>query len=257
LAKVDKITVKRGETTTTLTKEGERWRVEAPGQWYVNKLLVDNFNQAWQTAAGSEIFLASNNQAAQADFKTDASGLTVKFFQNNNQLGAWQIGLARGGYTYLAPVGATATYEAKGDLRGAFDYAEWRDMVMWTGPAEITKLTIKRGRETIDLVKENNVWLLATNKKLKLKQERLAQIVSLMTNLSASSLPDAKQTATGLDRGALVIEAGGQNFKRVLTIGQAKSADEVYAKTNQNDNIYLIRKDQAGILNVKLAELRS
>ncbi len=253
---VDKIIVKRGETATTLIRDGQRFKVQTAGDWQVNNLLTEAMNQAWQTAAGNPLFLVSQNKAAQADFKTDGSGLTVKFFQSDRQVGEWRLGLTRADYTYLSLPDSEATYEVKGDLRSAFDYAEWRDMVIWTAPAEITKLTIKRGRQTINLVKENDSWLLVSDKKIKLKQDRVAQIASLMTNLSASSLPGAKETATGLDKSALIIEAGGQNLKRVLTVGQAKSADEVYVRTDQNNNVYLIRKEQIDILNVGLSDLR-
>jgi hypothetical protein len=90
----------------------------------------------------------------------------------------------------------------------------------------------------------------------------VAQILGLMNDLSASSIADSPATDTGLDKSNLIIEADGQNLKRILTIGQAKPAgsqpsNEFYAKTNQNDNIFLIRQDQRDILNVGLKELKN
>ncbi len=259
IVKADKIVIKRGEIETTLIKEGDRFKVQAPGEWYVNKLVAQTMIQSWQTADSGTVFLVSHNKDAKPEFKTDG-GLVVKIFQGNNQQGAWVLGLTRAGYTYISHVGSDDTYEVQGNLRSAFDYQEWRDFAIWPpATGAFTALKISRGKDVLQLQKQGADWFLSGDKKTKLKLDKLNQVLALMSDLSASSIADAKETDNGLASSQFKIEASGQGINRLLLIGKErkdKSASEVYVKTNQNNNVYLIRTQERDIFNLSLKDLR-
>lgn len=257
---VDKIIVSRGESPTILKKDGERWRVEATGEWFVNDLLMQTMEKAWQTAAQSDLLLASNQPEAKKDFQTD-SGLAVELWQGDKSLGAWGLGLHNGLYTYISPVGAPETYEAKGNLRAAFDYEEWRDFSIWNEPAnELTSLQFNNG-QNFKLVKEKDGWVLASNRQVKLNQGKVDRLAVLMAELSASAISDEEQANTGLADSRFKITATGQDVNRQLIIGHERVVDkkptgEFYVKTNLNNNVYLIRRDQRDIFALTVKDLQ-
>ena len=259
IAKVDKIIVKRNGTETVLIKAGDKWKVQADGDWRVNNLLMEKIVQVWQGASNGSIFLASGDKETKDKFKTDGS-LSVKMFEGDKQAGSWAIGLTSAGYNYVSPEGSDSTYGIWGDLRSAFDYVEWRDFSIWEKQGDFNKITIRRDKESFVLEKNGNDWVLSADKKNKVNQERIAQIAALMENLSASSIAEIKTGDTGLDKSKLIIEAEAAGSKRILIVGKeqlvnGKASGEFFVKTNQNNNIYLITKEQKSVLEAGKTDL--
>lgn len=259
IAKVDKIIIKRAETDVILSKAGQRWRVNSPGEWFVHPLLMDAVFQGWQKAAGNDLVLVSNNPEIKKDFQLD-DDLTVEFFQADDRLGAWVIGSSSGLTTYLSSVDDQATYEVKGDLRGVFAYEEWRDFSVWRETdMSFNSLEVQYNGRGFKLFKEGDEWL-AADRSIKLNQGKVDRLVSLMTDLSASGIAEDQTGDYGLAKSRFKIIAGG-GVDRQLVIGSERMAaglatGEFYIKTTQNDNIYLIRRDQRDIFAVALKDLQ-
>jgi hypothetical protein len=259
-AAVNKIEIKLNGQTTTLNKEGERWRVAGDGQWYVNGILADNFARAWQTAASSSLFIVSTDKDAKADFKTDGS-FTLKLSANKIRVADLAIGLTRSGYTYIAPADSNISYEVGSDLRSAFDYEEWRDLNIFNADSnKINQIKITQGKNSLTLKKEGTVWQVADNAKLKLNQDKVARIASLMGELSANAIPDQKSKDTGLDKNTWTVEATGEGIKNVLIIGKEEVIDKqpsgnLFVKSAVSPNIYLLGKNIAGVFQVNLKDL--
>lgn len=259
-AEVDKIEIKLNGRETVLNKEGERWRVAGDGQWYVNSILADNFTQAWQTAASSSLFVVSTNKDAKADFKTDGS-FTLKLSVNKIRVADLAIGATRAGYTYIAPADSDTSYEVGSDLRSAFDYVEWRDLNIFNAVSDkIKQVKITQRKNSLVLKKENDSWQVAGNTKLKLNQDKVARIASLMGELSATSIPDQAAKDTGLDKNNWTVEATGEGIKNTLIIGREAVLDKqasgnLFVKSATSPNIYLLGKNLAGVWQINLKDL--
>lgn len=259
-SEVDKIVVTREGKVTTLNKEGERWRVAGEGTWYVHDVLVENFTRGWQTSATFSMFIVSNNKDTKASFKTDGS-FNLKLSAKNNQLIDLNLGSNRAGYTYVAKADSDASFEVGGDLRAPFDYEEWRDLSIFnTGQENIKQIKIVQGKNSLVLVKTKDLWEVAGNAKLKLNQNKVSRMASLMGDLSASSIPDQKTKDTGLDKNNWTVEATGEGIKNVLIIGQEKVQDkqpsgDLFVKSSASSNIYLLGKNLTGIFQINLKDL--
>ncbi len=261
LAEVDKIVIKKNGQTTTLSRDGERWRVVTDGQWYVNEALVDNFNQAWQRATISKMSLVSNNRDSKAELKTDGSGLKVQLLSKDNQLLDFYIGLSQSGHTYVSRSDTEASFEVAGDLLSVFDYAEWRDFNIFnSGSDKIKQIKITQGKNILTLKKENSDWQLTGNPKLKLNQDKVARIVSLLGDLSATSIPEQKAKDTGLDKKIWTVEATGEGIRNILIIGNEemvnkKPGGNFFVKNAVSPNLYLLSKNLVGVFQVNPKDL--
>lgn len=260
LAQADKMIIQREGKETVLNKDGARWRVVGEGVWYVEDILVDNLKNNWATATSSKMFVVSNDKKTKTDFKTDGS-LNVKLLSGDKLLTELSIGLTRAGYTYVAKANFDSTFEVGGDLRSAFDYDEWRDLSIFSGGADIIKqIKITQNKTSISLKKEGDNWQLVGNAKIKLNQDKVARIASLMGELSANSIPDQKSNNTGLDKNNWTVEAMGDGFKNVLIIGQEamrgkEVSGDLFVKSATNANIYLLGKNLAGVFQANLKDL--
>lgn len=258
---VDKMAVKRQGVETVLIKEGDKWRVQGAGEWYVNNLLIDVINETWQEAATGTIAVVSTSQEAKKDFKTDGD-LTLTLFKQDQQLGAWALGMSQGGVGYVSVLESPETYEVKANLRSAFDYEEWRDFAIFkTDPDKLTKIKLTQTGQTIVLTKTKAGWQVAGNDKLKLNQDKVANLIMALSSLSAKTIPDQKIADTGLSKNIWMVEATGEGIKNILIIGQEEIVNKqpsgnLFVKTSASSNIYLVDKSTVGIFQVSLKDLK-
>jgi hypothetical protein len=260
LTQADKIIIKRDGKEIVLNKDGARWRVIGEGVWYVEDTLIDNLKNNWAMATSSKMFIVSNDKTTKPTFKTDGS-LSVKLLIKDKTLSELAVGLTRASYTYIAKPDSDVTFEVGGDLRSAFDYAEWRDLSIFSGGGDtIKQIKITQNKTSIFLKKEGTNWQLVGNAKVKLNQDKVGRIASLMGELSANSIPDQKSQNTGLDKNNWTVEATGDGFKNVLIIGQEamrgkEASGDLFVKTATSSNIYLLGKNLVGVFQASLKDL--
>jgi len=76
-----------------------------------------------------------------------------------------------------------------------------------------------------------------------------------MSNLTAEKIPAQDFTGTGLEKNLIIVEAAGKEINNTLMIGSANDDDLYYAKTGDNDNIYLITKNEREKIYKKVADV--
>ena len=256
--KIDKIIVaKNGETVLERSNDG--WQISGT-KFNASKAEMTEVLKKLGDAAAAELELVSTNKAKKADFKTDASGVTVKLFQAGKEIGKLVIGKVAADYqsSYIAQPDADSTYLLKGvNLSYSLNKDDWRDRSIFTGEApKLTKLRIQQGTAQFTATLAAEKWTVADAKKTSLNKEKVGKIIALMANLTAAEIPAQDFKASGLEKNQLIVEATGEGVKNTLMVGNDNGKGMYYAKRGDSDIIFLISKADRDELNKKQEQLK-
>lgn len=279
LSKVDvgtigKIEITKNGKTTTIEKQGEKWKVGGTKDFYVEKSVADNIIQSLKKAAGAELELISANRDKKSGFKTDDSGIEVKLYLSNAEKspGAavdFIIGKAGDNFTntYISRPESNNTYSVKADLFNAFNQTEWRDKTIFSADKEkIAKIRFQYPKREFIIEKisssaedkngEKDYWMGTSPYKFKISKEKIDKILEIMSNLTAVKIPEQKFEGTGLDKYNIIIQATGDGIDNTIMVGDDNGEKLYFAKRGDSDNIYLISKSQRDELEKNIWKLK-
>ncbi|MFH1255121.1 MAG: DUF4340 domain-containing protein [bacterium] len=242
---IDKIEIiGRGERIS-LAKQNQKWKYGGSKDFYADPSAIDKVFEELKKAASSEIELVSNNKERKSEFGTDDSGVEVKIYQDGKPVLDFFAGKMASDYSgsYFSFPESAASFAVKADLNGAFSREDWRDWTIFSSPADkIDKIRFQYPNREFTVEMKGGEWAGVLPEKFAVNQEKMKNILNIMSDLKASEIPEQVFAGTGLEKHLIIVQASGQGIDNVLMAGQAAGGDLYYAKKGDSDNIYLISK---------------
>ncbi len=246
LALVDKITITKQGTTSTLLKESDRWRVLSPGEFYVNSELAREALTTLQHLTTSTLSIVSRATSTKSSFATDSkSGTIITLWQGESKLTDFILGKSDAAYSYLSQASSDLSYATVLDLSLFASVTDWRDPLIFTSDASTWtsfKLQNNLKKSTLQLEKKGEDWL-AEPAKTKLNKNKTQALLDTISALEADAIPLNQSLATGLDKPSLMISFSNSLLSNTLAVG-ALSNNQYYVKRSDSANIYLLNKSK-------------
>jgi len=252
---INKIEITRSEGNSMLIKSDDKWKVEGDGDFYISENLAINLSQVLKDASESEFDLISSNVNKKSEFKTDISGIKVKFYQDSDLKADFIIGTLGSDFvsTYVSKVEINETYLVKANLFGAFSIQDWRDKTIFKSNKDnINKIRFQYPNREFSIEKKDDKWVSGEQE---LDVEKVDEVLTVMANLSAINIPEQNFDGTGLEKNLIIIEAAGDFINNTIMVGEVNDNGQYYAKKGDSDNIYLITEAQRDILDKKIQDL--
>lgn len=246
LALVDKITITKQGTTSTLLKESDRWRVLGPGEFYVNSELAREALATLQRLTTSTLSIVSRATSTKSSFATDSkSGTIITLWQGESKLTDFILGKSDAAYSYLSQASSDLSYATVLDLSLFASVTDWRDPLIFTSDASTwTSLKLQNNlkKSTLQLEKKGEDWL-AEPAKTKLNKNKVQALLDTISALEADAIPLNQSLATGLDKPSLMISFSNSLLSNTLAVG-ALSNNQYYVKRSDSANVYLLNKNK-------------
>lgn len=269
-ATVESLEVTKNGTTTVIKKEGAKYKVIAPVTAEADEAVAKAAFEAVGNLNVSD--LVTEQKAKHAEFEVDDKAgirLVVKK-QGGQPLADLVIGKTTGPGTMVRLTGKDQIWQASGLSRYVVDKtaADWRDKSITTfAVADAEQLEVK-ARDGSKVVakktdqKENNEdkWevLEASPKVDKLDNSVPSGIVSALAVWKANDFADnAKPEEAGLDNPALTITVALKGGKKAtVLLGNKKAEDEIYAKSADAPQIFVVKKYNTDRVNKRPIDFR-
>jgi hypothetical protein len=251
--------VKAG-VTTTIRKEGDKYRVVAPVTYAADDTLAKAAFEALEKADFGDV--VTEQASKHAEFEVDDKGLHIVARKDNAAVADLIIGKAMGSGTMVRTSGKNEVWQASGLSKFTFDKGttDWRDKSITTfTPADAEKIEIKsKDGGTIALKKVDkgdkkapgageDQWEIAADsstKIAKLDTGIAPGIVAVMSNWKTNDFADAaKPEDTGLADPALTVTVSLKGGKAAsVAIGKKKGEDDFYVKSGDAPQVFLVKK---------------
>jgi len=263
LAKVDfkevnKIEVTNNGVTTVLEKRDLDWKVSDTKDFYVKRTVADSIARAFEEIGNLKLELASENKDKMKDFQTDESGIAVKLLMGDELKADFIVGKLASDYlsTYIAKVNSDKTYSVKANLFIPFNQSDWRDNTIFASDkTAINKIRFQYPTREFTVTKGETGWSGTIPYLFSVDDEKVEEVVEIMSNLEAIKIPVQDFSNTGLEKNLIIVQATGENFDNTIMVGEADEEGLYYAKRANSDNIYLITEKQRKVLNKIISEL--
>ncbi len=256
---IDKIEIFDNKKQITLDKQNQKWKYGGSKDFYADGAAMSKVFEELKKAASSEIELVSNNRERKGEFGTDGSGIEVKIYQDGKPVLDFFAGKMASDYSgsYFSFPESAASFAAKADLNGAFSREDWRDFTIFSSPADkIDKIRFQYPNREFTVELKGGEWAGVLPEKFTVNQEKIKNILNIMSDLKASEIPEQVFAGAGLEKHLIIIQASGQGIDNVLMVGQAQDDDLYYAKKGDSDNIYLILKYERDALDKWIWQLK-
>ncbi len=273
--KVDTIKVTRMEgigdkkevESYTLKKTGETWRLVEPVDYAVVTSTVESMLKVMGEFRVIDVI--SEKQASHEKFAVDdKNGVKVKALAGDKTLLNIIIGNASGGVTFARLPGKTEVYRMKGSFKFSLDRSikTLREKtIMKVEMADLDKVTFTQGETSLTLVKEGEDKEYTTKPEGQeienFDDKKAAGVVRSAVRLNAVNFVDEKVPVetSGLDdttdRYTVVGKKEGKPYTGTVFIGkQVEDKAQVYARSSDSDQVFLISKYTADRLRAKVAD---
>jgi hypothetical protein len=260
--KIDKIEVAKLQSTTTIEKTGNGWKISGTKDFYAKASDVASLITALKEAEIANMEIVSENVNKKGEFSTDEeSGVRLKLSESNTIKADFIIGKMGNDYasSYISKLNDNKTYFIKTNLTSMVGVEDWRDNIILTGDkTKITKIRFQYPDRQFTIEKKGEKWSVNTPKPTELKTEKVDEILTLMTTLSAAKIPDQIFKGTGLEKSRIIIQATGDGIDNTIMVGNesTKDKDMYFAKRSSSDNIYLISSDERIKLDKKVNDFK-
>jgi len=270
-AALDTITVTRGGAATTLKREGGKLKVTAPVAYAADETAVKAaFDALEKLELGN---LVTENKAKQAEFEVDdAKGIHVVASngKSGQTLADLSVGKSMGTGTMVRLAGKDEVWQATGPLHSTFDKgpADWRDRGVTTfASADAETVSVKAKDGSVVTLKKNgkassgeDKWDVVTSvpKIDKLDNAAANSLVSSLSAFKTNDFADGVAAGvTGLDAPTLTVTVGLKGGKNVtLLVGDKKGTDELYVKTPEAPQVYVVKTFNAEHVAKRPVELK-
>ena len=290
MEEVDRIEIETADGSAVLLKEEKgKWKVEGEGDFYMRPSLAENMEKEMQALTETEFELVSGEADRKSEFETDdEQGALVKLYKEEEELKRLVVGtLDPTDYndTYVSQSDIDETYSAKGvDLRSIFKTqgGDWRNRAIFDTPMEDIdrvrfqypnrEFTVVKATTTDEEGEEVEEWQGSTPWIFEVDQEKMEEVVMVMSELWAADIPEQDFEGTGLADHLIIVEATGEDLENTIMVGHRHEPSEeteeelaeegledielYYAKRADSDNIYLISEQEKNILDQSIDSLR-
>ncbi len=246
----DALVVTKAGSTTTIKKEGDKYKVVAPVSYAADENVA---KQAFETVEKLEFGdIVSDQKAKHGEFEIeDGKALRVIVKKGDQALTEFLIGKSVGGNTLVRLPGKDEVWTGIGSYRYNFDRdtTNWRDKTITKftqGDAE--KIEVKGKGDARVVVKNDggDKWsVLESSLPIpKLDNSVPTGIASALSSLVTNEFADdAKPDQTGLaspETTVTVFLKGGKSA--TLLVGNKKGTDDTYVKTSDAPQVYLVKR---------------
>ena len=256
---IEEILVINNGQETILEKSGENFKVSGTKDFYVKDRIAKEIISLLREAAEAKLELVSNNEEKKSEFQTDVSGLQIKIYQSGKQAADFIIGKMAPDYEsiYISPNGADNTYIIEADLRSPFNQSEWRnDEIFFSDKEKINKIRFQYPTREFTIEKKDDKWQGTIPYGFAVSNEKIEEILNIMSNLTAAGIPEQDFFKSGLDQHLIIVQATGEGVDNTIMVGVADEDNSYYVKKASGDNIYLITEEERDELDKQIWELR-
>lgn len=246
----DGLAVTKGGATTTLKKEGEKFKVVAPVQYPADENVAKQAFEAVEKLEFGDI--VSDQKAKHGEFEIDdAKALKVAVKKGDQTLSEFLIGKSVGGNTLVRLPGKDEVWTGLGSFRYNFDRdtSNWRDKTITKftqGDAEKIEVKGKAGGRAVVKSEGSDKWSVVESSLPipKLDQSIPTGIASALASLVTNEFADgAKPEETGLDTPSTTVTVSLKGGKAItVLIGNKKGEDDYYLKTAETPQVFLVKR---------------
>ena len=245
----DTLTVTKGTSTTTIKREGDKYKITSPGAYSADENVA---KQAFEAIEKLEFgSVVSDQKEKQTEFEVDDKGLKVAIKKGEQVLGELLVGKGVGGNTLVRVPGKNEIWQGLGSFKYNFDRdtTGWRDKTITKfDQAEAEKIDLVGPGGSKAVVKKGtgDQWTVqeSTVKVEKVDGSVPSGIVSALSSwITNEFAEDAKPDVTGLDKpkNTVTVELKGGKKVTVL-IDNKKKAEDTYVKTADSPQVYLVKR---------------
>ncbi len=262
LDQVTKYVITNQEEETTLEKQGESLKVAGTKDFYVEETVKDAFLQVLADAQEKDMELVSKNKEKRKEFGfSDNEVIKLALLENDNLLVDVLVGEMTNDYqgSYVSEDDAEKVYAMDVNLKTVLNRDEWRDNnIISANKEDIEEIRLQYPSREFTVTKdaETGEWVGTLPYAFTVDPEKMNEILSLMSNLQAVSIPEQNFENTGLDKHLIIVQVRGEGQDNTLMIGEANEEGNYYAKRGNSDNIYLITEAERDLLDKQIWELK-
>ena len=262
---IEKIEIAQDGTTTTLEKIDGKLKIEGTKDFYVDDEVAQSILDALSETKNVALNLVSASSTKKEEFQTDESGININIAQEGKDAVNFVVGKLSSNFkdNYISIPSLPDTYSVASNLISIFGQDEWRSKRIFKAELdEITKIRFQRPNgefvvekaSSTDDVIEDDIWSGTSPLEFNVNAEKIEQILEVMSNLVAHSIPEQKFEGTGLEQNLLIVQATGEGIDNTIMVG-TEDNELFYAKKGDSDNIYLISKEDKEALDKQIADL--
>lgn len=255
-----KINLEKNGEEISLRREGEKWKIFGTKDFYV-KSSDEIFLSYIEEAIEADLELVSENPDNKSEFGTGENGVKVSFEDNDKVLVEFIVGDMTEDFSssYVSLPDSEKTYKIGANLSFLLnrDVNAWYDETIFASEKEvINKIRFQYPRSEFTVEKTEDTWSGTLPYSFSVSDEKIDEILEVMTNLIASDIPAQTFEGTGLENHSIIVEASGDGVSNVLMVGGENEDGYFYAKRGDSDNIYLISPSQKETLETTIGGLR-
>ncbi|RLC39211.1 hypothetical protein DRH27_00305 [Candidatus Falkowbacteria bacterium] len=256
---INRIELENNKETTVLEKIDEKWKIGGTKSFFAEDSAMENMFTVLKDGVSASVELVSENNDKKEEFQTNESGVNVKFFQSDNQLINFIVGKTGNDFssTYISLPESEKTYLLKLNLNSVLSRASWYDMAIFSSAKEnINKIRFQYPTREFTIEKKDDAWSGVLPYVFSVSEEKIEEILDIMSSLSAVEIPEQVFGQTGLEKNLIIIQATGEGVDNILMVGEANDNDYYYVKKGDSDNIYLITEEQRDKLDRQIRDLK-
>lgn len=259
---VTKIELTASGTTTTLTKEADKWLVASMNNFPADGKAVEELLD--KVAGFKTTQLVSNNPDKQATLQVDSSGVEAKLLgANDSVLAHLFVGKTTPDFfsSYIRAADSNNVYVAEGYLKSIFDKGSrtWKDRTLFDfNKGDVTHLTIQSEAEGIQLqLDAEGKWQMLKPVASAAKKADVESLLETLSTLKADDFAEGKDLAAhGLDapKSSITVTLNDGSTKALL-IGKEEEGKH-YVKSKDTDIIFTLYKSRINQLIKKSDDLK-
>jgi hypothetical protein len=264
---VNKIVVKKGNTTTTLENRDNLWRLLDKKEYPADPTIVTGVIKKIQ--GFKKINLASRKKDKHFLFEVkEGMGVEVTLWgPEKKELARFLIGKTGPDFlsTYIRKADSDDVYLYDDYLKGDFDRQanNWRDKtILAFNPSDVVTLTISKlkEKETIALTKDTQGnWQFEEPISGLAENSAIEKILTILENLKAVDFADEEKElkGSGIDDPTYQITVRlKDNRKKTLLVGNTKGRGQCYAKNDEKKYLFLLDHNTVENLAPKVKNLQ-
>jgi hypothetical protein len=232
-----------------LEKQDERWIVLSEDSLPADPTAVQAILD--KVASFSRGDMVSSNPGKRSLYQVDSAGVFASIVGGKGDtLAAFVVGKVGPDYqsSYVRDAGSDDVILAPGYLRSMFDRGErpWQDRLIFSfGPDEITRVEIRRGKETYVLARQaGGEWYISEPDSAACKQDRASRLVRMLSLLRcdgfAGRLPLPGSGLAASDTTLWFATASGEEHR--LLFGSENENGQVHLARDDSDVVYLLAR---------------
>jgi hypothetical protein len=260
---IDELTLRRPDETIVCRRTGDGWQITEPLNTAGDDAAIDRILQTLARAETSRT--VSDSAADLAPFGLDPPQVSVEIRSADGPIETLQLGHKNptGSHVYVRRDGRPTVYLTDTPLlsEAQMDLFQLRDRrVLSFQQPEVRSLTLERGREQIEIVRDAGGWLLKKPLQVKADTDKIEGMLRKLSSAQVRAYVEEEPkhlSSWGLDRPELsvILTLGPESARKTLQIGDTDDEGR-YARDLSREPVFVIPNDLFQELDTDLFDLR-